>query len=193
MSTPRDITLSPSQLALKLATREAFKAAGGQDFVASELGCAQSRLSDYGSANTGDFISIDKVLVVEALGAGKPGHPHITRALARASGGEFLDRASDDGVAESIDVHLPRIAGESGDLLRTLATACAMKDCYSQARRAALTNDIEQLLDAVLALYGDLHGAGPGEAVSRQIEMPLAPAAVIPIRAINAGRRSDSS
>lgn len=187
MTTARDIQLSPSQLALKLATREAFKAAGGQDFVASELGCAQSRLSDYGSPNTLDFISIDKVLVVEALGAGKPGHPHITRALARASGGEFLGRAAIDGEVEALDVHLPRFASEAGDLIRSLAQGVALKSKLTRSQLAALNQQVVETLDAVLALYGDLNGCAPGEEVSRQIEMPLAAAAIIPIR------RADSS
>ncbi|RDV06402.1 hypothetical protein DXH95_02965 [Sphingorhabdus pulchriflava] len=187
MSTARDINLSPSQLALKLATREAFKAAGGQDFCASELGCAQSRLSDYASPNTGDFISIDKVLMVEALGAGKAGHPHITRALARASGGEFLDRSADDGEAEALDVHLPRFAAEAGDLIRHLAQGVALKGRLTTPQLHELNRQVVETLDALLALYGDLNDVPAGTLVSRQLEMPLAAAALIPIR------RTDSS
>lgn len=84
MTTDRSVTLSPEELALKLATREAVTAAGGQEFVGREVERAQSRISDYGSDHTADFMPVDIVRKVEALGAGKPGHPHITRALARA-------------------------------------------------------------------------------------------------------------
>ncbi len=190
MSTPRDIRLTPAQLALKLATREAVQAAGGQELVAGVLGCAQSRVSDYCSPNTADFIPLDKVAKLEALTIGAAGHPHISRAL-----GFVLAGSAPAEAPEALDVHLPRIAGETGDLMRKLAEAVAMKGQHSPAQRAAVMSELTQLLDAALALYGDLIDARPGDVVSREMEMPHAPAAVIPIRreGQSASVRKDSS
>jgi len=94
MSTDRTAQLTPQENALKLATREAVEAAGGQDFVAREVGRSQGRISDYCSSATPDFMPLNLVERVEALGAGKPGHPHITRALARAHGVSISKRAA---------------------------------------------------------------------------------------------------
>ena len=183
MTTKRDIRLSPAQLAIKLATREALCAGGGQELIAGEIGCAQSRLSDYASPNTADFIPADKIILVEALSAGSPGHPHITAALARAQGGAFVSldggadsrRAGDpDPARDSFCDHLPRIAGESGDLIRKLADAVALKDDLSVTGQCALVLEVNQLLDVLMLLHGDLTGFAPGQVAVRQFRMPFA-------------------
>ena len=68
MSARRDARLSPADLALKLAFRDAVRAAGGQEFVAGEIGRTQSRVSDWCNANVDEFPPIDIVRRVEALG-----------------------------------------------------------------------------------------------------------------------------
>ena len=178
MTTPRDIQLSPQQLAIKMATRAALIAAGGQEFVAGEIGCAQSRLSDYASPNTADFIPADKIVTVEALSAGKPGHPHITAALARAQGGAFVPLASSAAGAEqaaAMAVHLPSVAGESADLIRALAQAVARRGEIPPPVRTAISTELDQLLDVLMRLYADLNDLPKAVTLSRQYLMDLGP------------------
>lgn len=124
MGADRTVRLSPADLALKLACEEAVRAAGGQEFVAREAGYAQSRVSDWCSPNTTAFMPLHVARQVEALGAGAPGHPHITRALARAQGAGVSDPAP---AADPLHLcqWLARVGGESGDLLRALADGAA--------------------------------------------------------------------
>jgi hypothetical protein len=177
MSTPRDIRLSPEDLALKLAFHEAVLAAGGQKFVERETGKAQSRISDYGSPNTADFAPVDVIRKVEALGAGAPGHPHVTRALARASGAVLSGALPIAAGLEDLGDHLAAVTRETADLTAALAEEDLAGDCrrLSTAARqrilhegADLVAQVEQLLRAV---------GGQGDVVD--FERP--------------GRRSDSS
>lgn len=131
MSSPRDIRLSPDDLALKLAFREAVAAAGGQEKVEGVTGKTQSRISDYGSPNTADFAPIDVVRKVEALGFGAPGHPHVSRALARA-GGAALSTALPFGRGlHDLGDHLAAVARETADLTQALAGEDLAADCAS--------------------------------------------------------------
>ena len=164
MSTDRTQRLSPAELALKLACREAVKAAGGQDFVASETGRTQSRISDYGSPNTRDFMPVDLVRKVEALAAGAPGHPHLTRALARAQGGAFV--AVNDGQV-GVSFAVPRlgellalVAGETSDVIGLLAAAQleATIDQLPRAQREAIADECFELVEQVAAIERRLRG-----------------------------------
>lgn len=159
MSTDRTQRLSPSELALKLACREMVKAAGGQEFVAHETGRTQSRISDYLSPNTRDFMPCDLVRKVEALSAGAPGHPHVTRALARAQGGAFVALA--DGAAVAVLVGAPQlgqllaaVAGESSDVIALLAASQleATIDELPPATREAIADECFELVEQVAAI-----------------------------------------
>lgn len=164
MSTDRTQRLSPSELALKLACREAVKAAGGQDFVAGEVGRCQSRISDWVSPNTCEFMPVDVIAKVEALGAGSPGHPHITRALARAQGLVMID--PDQAAPVSVVRALGDVASESGDVIRLLATAIdggltSFEAMVTPHRRREMLSEIDQLIDLLTGI-----AARVGETVS---------------------------
>lgn len=156
MSAVRDARLSPADLALKLATREAVKAAGGQEFAAQETGRTQSRISDWGNPNVPEFMPIDAVRKIEALGAGSPGHPHITAALARSAGVPLGDAIGGAEQAEGAAVHLSRLAVESSDVIRALAAQVARRGELSPSARAALLGEVAQLLEAAMQLHCDL-------------------------------------
>jgi hypothetical protein len=176
MSTDRSVTLNPQQLAIKAATRAAVLAAGGEKFVGAEIGRSQSRVSDYCSPNTADFIPADKITEVEALGAGSPGSPHITRALCRAQGGAFtpfVDAAADE--TQSVAVHLPSIAGQSADLIRILAATAALRGEIAPPLRVAISTELDQLLDVLMRLYADLNDMPETVQLSRQYLMDLGP------------------
>jgi hypothetical protein len=175
MSTDRQVRLSPQQLALKAATRDAVRAAGGQEFVAGEVGRTQSRISDYCSPNVAEFMPLDIVAKVEALGAGSPEAPHITRALARASGVAVVDRdAAGEGPAE-LAQWLAAIAGESGDVIRGLAAGVLHRGAAAEAvlamkpdERHRLACEVAQLVDLLVNFSGLLGGcAVDGAAIKR--------------------------
>lgn len=151
MSTDRTRRLSPSELALKLACREAVKAAGGQDFVAGECSRTQSRISDWCSPNTAEFMPIDVIQRIEALGAGAPGHPHVTRALARAQGGSFMPVPSGQVVLATplLGQLLADVAGESSDVIGLMAgmQLDAPIAGLSATDRAALRDECGDLID----------------------------------------------
>ena len=162
MSTDRTQRLSPGELALKLACREAIKAAGGQEFVGAECGRTQSRISDYLSPNTREFMPIDVVSRVEALSVGAPGHPHISRALGRAQHALLTLDADQAGAARSpasLGEFLGLVAGESGDLIKALATAALLPGSarveaamLPTSTRRAITAELDQLIDVLAAL-----------------------------------------
>ena len=156
MSARRDARLSPADLALKLAFRDAVRAAGGQEFVAGEIGRTQSRVSDWCNANVDEFPPIDIVRRVEALGAGAPGHPHVSGALARAAGGVLARDPEDLGAPLCAAGHLAAVAGESSDVIRRLADQVARRATLGPNARAVLLREIDDLLEAVMQLHCDV-------------------------------------
>ena len=163
MSTQRTVRLTPAQLALKLATAEGVRAAGGQVFVGRECGRSQGRISDYCSTSIAEFAPLDVAATIDTLGAGSPGHPHITRALARAQGAvlELVPDAPAEAAEPSFGERLARISREVGDLneaivRQNLALACSEG---SPAGAVAIVRECVQLraqLDALEAgVLGD--------------------------------------
>lgn len=167
MTAERTIQLSPPELAIKLATEEAVLAAGGQTFVAREVGRSQGRISDWCSTTVAEFMPAHIVRKVEALGAGKPGHPHITAALARAAGVTLGGAVVDDGRVEGLEEHLPRLATESADVIRALADQMRQQRPISSTQRGRLLAEVKQLLDAAMALHADLAGEDAPSDLSR--------------------------
>lgn len=147
MSTDRSQRLSPDELALKIATADAVRAAGGQDFVAENCGRSQGVVSDYCSRTTRSFMPLDIVAKVEALGTGAPGAPHITRALARAQGLPL--EAPRVAVGEGFDLGdwMAWLARESADVMACLAGEDLSARCesLSVSAREKLCRELDQI------------------------------------------------
>lgn len=175
MSTDRQVRLSPQELALKAATRDAVLAAGGQVFVGTEVGRTQSRISDYCSPNVREFMPLDIAAKVEALGAGSPDAPHITRALARAAGVAVV-ACEEPGKGPAELAHwLAEIAGESGDVIRGLAAGVLHKGAAAEAvlamkpdERHRLACEVAQLVDLLVQFSGLLGGCAFDAAASKR-------------------------
>lgn len=163
MPTDRAVRLTHRQLALKRATREAVRAAGGQELVAGEVGRSQGRISDYGSRHTADFVPLDVAEVIDALGAGSPGWPHLAGALARAQG-LALDPASEDLAAVGCDdlgERLARVTKEFSDLAGCLSAqglAAPLAD-LTPAAREQIAGELAQLEAEVGGFRGALDDA----------------------------------
>lgn len=162
MSTARNARLTPRQLALKHACAEAVHAAGGQVFVGGEVDRTQSRISDYCSPATTEFMPLDIVAKIEALGAGSPGHPHVTRALARAAGVSLSASHPAPSAMEDLGDWMAAIAREHADLFGVLAgqdlrAAC---DTLSPNARASIGREADQLIDQLQQLRRAVDGHG---------------------------------
>ncbi|MCT2398503.1 hypothetical protein [Novosphingobium mangrovi (ex Huang et al. 2023)] len=166
MSTPRKDALTAQELALKNATIEAVRAAGGQDFVAGEVNRTQSRISDYCSRSLRQFVPIDLAVVIDSLGTGKPGHPHIARAMVRALGATVSAPAPD---SDNLHLHewLADLSGESADVIRALVDGAVPPGratpsirTMSPNSQANVLREIDQLVDLLCALRARVETQG---------------------------------
>ncbi|HKT85615.1 MAG TPA: hypothetical protein VJQ77_05965 [Novosphingobium sp.] len=165
MSVSREEELSPQELALKIATAEAVRAAGGQEFVAREVGRAQSRISDYCSRTTRQFVPADVAVMIDALGTGRPGHPHIASAMARAQGAAIEGSAP---ARRHLHLHewLADLSGESADVIRALVAGSVIPgqavpsiQLMSANDRATVLRELDELADVVASLRMKLEHA----------------------------------
>lgn len=169
MSTPRDVVLTHEQRAIKLATREAVSAAGGQVFVARELDRSQGRVSDWCSVNTPDFIPADLIRPLEALGAGAPGHPHITRALARAQGVTVQGDEPRPALRhDDLGDWLADLSREQAELVSALAgeNLAGAVDSLSPAARDRLSREARELAARLAQFVSALEGGAAVRSVT---------------------------
>lgn len=148
-------TLTPDQLYLKKETRAAVDAVNGQEKAAQLLGRSQSRISHYCSSNRDEFMPIDLVVELEQLTVGKPGHPHISRALARQAGFLLTPEGGEDAEARSLAEHLGDVVAEAADVMAAMRGAVAGKSLDRTARLRAL-EQARELQDAAAELVAAL-------------------------------------
>lgn len=143
MTVERDITLTPEEQEIKVASRALVKAYGGQEAAAARLGTRQQRISDCCSTSTDAFLRVDEIAIMEAATVGYPGHPHVTSVLARQRSREL--------------VPTPSIAATGRDLLMLFA-----KQSKGNSKLA------EKILDAHRDDHVDYAEAGQIEAAADQ-------------------------
>lgn len=146
MTIERDTALTGDEQELKAASRQLVKNFGGQDCAAARFNTQQQRISELVNSRTDAFFRIDQVATMEAETVGYPGHPNVTRALARQSGFEL--------------VPTPAIAATGRDLLRLFAKQSRGNSDLAQTILSAHDDDhidygeavqIEAAADQVLA------------------------------------------
>jgi hypothetical protein len=154
MSGARDLVLPPALQAGKAATASLIRAFGGQEAAAGETGKRQSRFSDYGSPHTADFITIADVRTLETATHGTPGHPHVTRWLARQTG-HVLVRLPVGPTAASLDIHveLGAVAKETSEVVQKVCEGLGDgrldgEDC----RRLRIRDEIAEAQERLAAL-----------------------------------------
>lgn len=167
MSVRRDAVLTPQQIALKLACTEAVLAAGGEVFVGRQVGRSQSRISDWCNLSIDEFMPLAFAATVDALGTGKPGHPHIARALALSAGlelGGTVPPSDNSHPAEWIG----DVSVESGDLVRALVAGTMVQGrvaatlaAMSANARAAVSRECDQLLALIAGLQTEIQRGEP--------------------------------
>lgn len=105
---------------------------------------------------------LDIVEHVEALGIGKPGHPHVTRALARLHGHMTIDDTA-DGPPSLLTELLANVAAESSDLIGALSAglldtrAAKLTAAHLPfSARCQIRRELDQLIDVLAGLNGSL-------------------------------------
>jgi hypothetical protein len=107
----RDRDLTSDEQVLARATKLAVQAADGLEVCSRETGKSDSQLSRCCSPYMPDSLTIRDAVIIESIGYGKAGHPHILRAMARLLG--------------FVVVPLPTVAGGDDSLLKTVAEMMA--------------------------------------------------------------------
>ena len=151
MSERRDLVLGNSARALKTASRLLVSAAGGGMAAAAALEesghghVRQQRMSDAGLPNVGVFLRIDEVADLEDVTLGLPGHPHVTRALAKRQGYELvpLPSAAGDTVWSQRAAKLLR---EAGDVTGKIGTALESDNDVDPEEAKGLLQDADELV-----------------------------------------------
>lgn len=155
MTIDRTQQLSHDELDLKIATDSAMDAAGGQSRMHRAGVALQSVLSDACSRTTRVFLRIDQVATIEDHGTGRPGHPHITRALARRQG-FVLVPAGDAGDDDSLPMLVGSVAAETGDVIKALAHRMTGTTQMSPREVEDAMRQADELADAVAGLRAAL-------------------------------------
>jgi hypothetical protein len=115
----RDRDLTSDEQVLARATKLAVQAADGLEVCSRETGKSDSQLSRCCSPYMPDSLTIRDAVIIESIGYGKAGHPHILRAMARLLG--------------FVVVPLPTVAGGDDSLLKTEALRDGKCDAHEAA------------------------------------------------------------
>lgn len=150
----RNLTLPPQQQALKTACRQLIRAFGGQEAAGEELGCSQSRLSDWGNPNTADFMPVGAVLRLEAATHGTAGHPHVSSWLARAAGFVLVRLPNAPSGAGSWHQAMGRVAKDVGEVMERICTALSDDGAVSarEVRDGKVIEEIDQAIEQLVAM-----------------------------------------
>lgn len=156
MTVRRDMQLLPREQALKNAFRALVEACGGLEPAAQYCRVGKTKLSDYCSINTDGFAPVDVVADLEAVTAGSPHHPQVTRALARRAQFTLLP-VPDGQVPDTVwSGFAGRLAKECGDLISGICLALADDNDVSPSEARRAIPDAEELLDLVAATLAAL-------------------------------------
>lgn len=157
----------PDEQALALATKREVQGAGGLDVCARETGLSDTHLSRCCSPNRADSLTIRDVATIQALGHGKPGHPHILHALSRLAGGVFIMLPEPDVEPIALQMSVLELSAELGDVAQSVREACCSKGAggavITPAELAMIVEHLDDLDRASARLRHQLITIGKGE------------------------------
>ncbi|HEY1605592.1 MAG TPA: phage regulatory CII family protein [Allosphingosinicella sp.] len=160
----RTLILAPELQAGKAATKALIRAFGGQEAAASECEKSQSRMCDYGSPHTRDFMPVNDVRTLEARTHGQPGHPHVPRWLARQAGHVLVRLPVAGGVVADVHAEIGAISRDAGEVVQRVCEG--LRDGRVSAgdvRRLRIREEIaeaQQHLAALDALAAQIEAEG---------------------------------
>lgn len=161
MSARTDVQLSPLLQRAKAAYRASVSACGGQDGSAATTGKAQQRISLYGHPNSDAFPPLDVIIAQEAVSHGTPGHPHVTRFMAREAGFALFKLPDPKAGPVRWGQLCARLTKEHSDVVTHLCGALddgTISKAEAKAGLKELDEDLEvrmQLRAALLAILED--------------------------------------
>ena len=154
--------LPPEKQALKVATRRLVAAVGGQEAaVLFTRFTRHQALSDFGNPapeHAHRFAPIDAVADMESISHGTPGHPVVTRQLARLAGYALVPLPRPRGEAADFAGHLQAIIRESADV--TMDLSLHLQKDPGPAEAAKIRTEIAEAIQALVELDAALAGLG---------------------------------
>jgi hypothetical protein len=150
----RTITHPPHLQAGKAATKALIRAAGGQEAASAETHKSQPRLSSYGAPNTADFIPINDVAALEAITHGAPGHPPVTRWLARQAGFTLVKLPTAPGGFTDFHRAIGAVSKEVGEAVELVCEALGNDNQVTadEVRDGRIVENIDEAIERLLAL-----------------------------------------
>lgn len=118
-----DLTLSPAQQADKRAARDLIEAIGGPEAAEPHCRVSVTMLRSYGNRNTPDFMPIDVARELQSISHGRPGHPAVTRRLARCDGFALVAKPDAEHHSDDWLEHLAELADEPAAITRRICKA----------------------------------------------------------------------
>lgn len=155
--------LSTDELAIKRATDQAVKAAGGQDAASMSTVAGRSQLQRCLSPNHRDSITVRDAVTVDAIGAHVEGHPFILRAFAAQLGYGIHKAPVAQPTAAQWHQQIGALASEAGEIIAKMSAGLADGNlCANDITKSGLSADAHQLQEiaACLASWFDAAEAG---------------------------------
>ena len=156
--------MAAQQQGLKRATAALVRAVGGGEAAAGFCRYRQQKLSDCGNVNQpAEFMAADVILDLEAVTHGTPGHPVVTRYLARAAGFELValpDSASGGDWLQLVS----DLSKEAGDCVSKIALS--LSDGFvsrDEVRKHDLVREFEELIRVAVEGRARVLAAEAGE------------------------------
>ena len=154
--------LPPEKQALKVATRRLVAAVGGQEAaVLFTRFTRHQALSDFGNPapeHAHRFAPIDAVADMESISHGTPGHPVVTRQLARLAGYALVPLPRPRGEAADFAGHLQAVIRESADV--TVHLSSRLRTAPSPEDVGTLRREVAEAIQALVELDAALAGLG---------------------------------
>lgn len=146
-----------TDIAIKDATAEAISV-DKQMYIARILERSVSVINDWGNADKPGFVPLRMVPHLEHLGQGKPGHPHITRTLARLQGYELFRLPDVPACRGDWLAQIGALSTEAGEITSKICASLADDDdvCRKDIKRHALIDDAETLVNLAVTLLAHL-------------------------------------
>lgn len=132
------VVLSPADQEMKLAVRSLVDAFGGCDAVGAHFGRDYRRISELCNPALSQWMRLPWISELERMTVGLPGHPHVTRLLARRAGFVLVKRTDGQEDGAGVMAGLAAVQAELGDVARVVIDAAKDGELDRAERKAAL-------------------------------------------------------
>lgn len=142
--------------------RDLIRLAGGVEAAAAIIGKGKSQVGRFQSVHEPDVMSIEDAISLEAATIGKPGHPVMTRHMARRSGHALIKLPHKPATASDLLDLIGEVSAECGDLIAGLLAGVRNGD-FSGDQQIAIREQIADLIEFAVAIDVSLDSfAGEG-------------------------------